>query len=120
VTHRLHVTTLSAAVGEITLHARDDNYGFQYQDAWAKSATGYYLAPTIPLSDVPNSAGSVKRFLENLLPEGRALDIAASMSQVSKSNIFALVGLLGKEPVGAFSFLALDASPDEAAGIGES
>ena len=118
-THRLHVTTLSAAVGEITLDARDDNYGFQYHDAWAKSATGYYLAPAIPLNDVPNSAGSVKRFLENLLPEGRALDIAAGMSQVSKSNIFALVGLLGKEPVGAFSFLALDASSDEAAGIAQ-
>ncbi|MCE3604721.1 HipA domain-containing protein [Massilia sp. P8910] len=118
-THRLHVATLGAPVGEIIFDSQDDNYGFQYDDAWARSTTGYYLAPAIPFNAAPHSPGSVKRFLENLLPEGRALDIAARMSQVSKSNVFALVQLLGKEPVGAFSFLALDASPQEAAEIAQ-
>ena len=118
-THRLHVATLGAAVGEITFDSLDDNYGFQYDGSWTRSTAGYYLTPAIPLNAAPHSPGSVKRFLENLLPEGRALDIAARVSQVSKSNIFALVRLLGKEPVGAFSFLALDASPKEAATIAQ-
>jgi serine/threonine-protein kinase HipA len=117
VSHSLYVTTLGAAVGQITFEPRDDNYGFRYDSGWAQSPTGFYLAPAIPLHAEPDSTGAVKRFLENLLPEGRALDIAALMSQVSKSNIFALVRLLGKEPVGAFSFLALDASPSEAVKI---
>ncbi len=118
-THRLHVATMGAAVGEIIFESQDDNYGFQYDAAWTRSTASYYLAPAIPLNAAPHSPGSVKRFLENLLPEGRALDIAALVSQVSKSNIFALVRLLGKEPVGAFSFLALDASPEEAANIAQ-
>lgn len=115
--HCLHVSTSGAAVGEITFEPREDDYRFHYDDAWAQSAAGYYLAPAIPRHGLPDSHGSVKRFLENMLPEGRALDIAARVGQVSRNNIFALVSLLGKEPVGAFSFLALDAVPQQAAKI---
>jgi serine/threonine-protein kinase HipA len=44
------------------------------------------------------------RFLANLLPEGRALDVAAVVYQISKDNTFGLVRMLGKEPVGALTF----------------
>jgi serine/threonine-protein kinase HipA len=57
----------------------------------ARPATGY-------------AAGAVKRFVENLLPEGRALDLAASTVRVSKSNIFGLITALGAETTGAFRF----------------
>jgi serine/threonine-protein kinase HipA len=46
----------------------------------------------------------VKRFVENLLPEGRALDITATTYRVSKTNIFALIHALGTETTGAFRF----------------
>lgn len=116
-THVLHVSADSAAVGQLSYEPRDNRYGFEYADAWLRSMSAFYLTPAIPLGLAPCRSESVQRFLENLLPEGRALDIAAATNQVSKNNTFALVQLLGKEPVGAFSFLALDATPGEAARV---
>lgn len=113
-THVLHVSTQGKAVGQLTFEPRETQYGFQYDEAWKGERGAYYLAPAIPLDQAP-IPGAVHRFLENLLPEGRALDIVAQHNAVSKSNTFALVHLLGKEPVGAFSFEALDATPEEAA-----
>ncbi|KVP96501.1 toxin HipA [Burkholderia ubonensis] len=115
--HTLHVSTQGDAVGQLEFDAREDRYGFQYARAWLDNRLAYYLAPAIPLIEEPASTGAVHRFLENLLPEGRALDIVSIHNQVSKSNTFALIRLLGKEPVGAFSFMAHDASPEEAARI---
>ncbi|RQR65480.1 type II toxin-antitoxin system HipA family toxin [Burkholderia sp. Bp9125] len=115
--HVLHVSTHGDAVGMLNFESREDRYGFRYAPAWQKNPAAYYLAPAIPLDRAPGSGGSVQRFLENLLPEGRALDIVSIVNQVSKNNIFSLVRLLGKEPVGAFSFLAMDATPEEAARI---
>jgi serine/threonine-protein kinase HipA len=57
----------------------------------------------------------VQRFLGNLLPEGRVLDIISVTEQISKSNTFGLIRALGKEPVGAFSFIALDADEERLA-----
>lgn len=73
----------------------------------------YPLSPALPF--VPPAAGhavgTVKRFVENLLPEGRALDIIATTCRVSKSNIYALISALGAETTGAFRFWRVDQSP---------
>lgn len=47
----------------------------------------------------------MRRFIENLLPEGRALDIAASANGVAKTNVYGLIHELGAETTGAFRFL---------------
>lgn len=112
-THVLHVSTQGKPVGQLSFEPLETRYGFQYAEIWARDPDAYYLSPAIPLHEAP-IPGAVHRFLENLLPEGRALDIVAQHNAVSKGNTFALVHLLGKEPVGAFSFEALDASPEEA------
>jgi serine/threonine-protein kinase HipA len=115
--HLLHVATNGEAVGELRFEAKDDRYAFKYARSWQENAESFYLAPAIPLTGKPDSPGSVHRFLENLLPEGRALDVAAVINRVSKNNVFALVRLLGKEPVVTFSFFAVDTSAEEAARI---
>ncbi|MFP3740349.1 type II toxin-antitoxin system HipA family toxin, partial [Burkholderia sp. SIMBA_019] len=49
---------------------------------------------------------------------GRALDVASIVNQISKENVFGLVRVLGKEPVGALSFAPpsdLPGAPVEAA-----
>lgn len=102
--HQLKIAAEGLSVGDLTFDARENTYKFEYAKAWQRSPTAYYLAPAIPLLGEPDSSSSIHRFLENLLPEGRALDIAAISNQVSKSNVFALIRFLGKEPVGAFSF----------------
>ncbi|MFP3564025.1 HipA domain-containing protein [Paraburkholderia sp. SIMBA_030] len=104
--HRLLVATNTEHVGHIGFDAAQDQYTFHYAQAWPGREGAFPLSPHIPLSgEVPRS-GVVHRFLANLLPEGRALEIASVMYQMSKDNIFGLVRMLGKEPVGALSFLA--------------
>ena len=111
--HLLHVCTQSRPVGQLTFDAVENRYGFRYHRSWSAHPEAFFLSPAIPLDRDPESPGSIHRFLDNLLPEGRVLDIVSAMEQVSKSNTFGLIRALGKEPVGAFSFLALDADEEE-------
>jgi serine/threonine-protein kinase HipA len=60
-------------------------------------------------------SSTVRRFLENLLPEGRALDIVSTTSQVSKNNIYGLIRALGQETSGALSFRPDDAPANSGA-----
>ena len=53
----------------------------------------------------------MRRFLENLLPEGRALDIVASTYQVAKNNLYGLIRELGQETSGALAFFAAESAP---------
>jgi serine/threonine-protein kinase HipA len=112
--HSLHAFTDNRLVGKLAHDAEEGRYSFQYAEAWKAARDSFYLSPAIPLDRPPERPGVVQRFLENLLPEGRALDIASIMNQVSKGNTFALIHVLGKEPVGAFGFTAFDASEEEA------
>lgn len=107
-THHLYVHTEGIPVGEISYEPIENTYSFQYDAAWVRAPAGFNLAPAVPLPPGEARPGAVHRFLENLLPEGRALDIASILNQVSKNNVFALVRLLGQEPVGAFSFKAAE------------
>jgi serine/threonine-protein kinase HipA len=51
----------------------------------------------------------VKRFLSNLLPEGKWLEELSVDNQISKSNIFGLIALIGAETTGALTFQYGDA-----------
>jgi serine/threonine-protein kinase HipA len=104
--HLLHVATQAGTVGQLAFESRDDQYSFRYDDAWRAKDDAFALSPHIPLADGEPGRGVVHRFLANLLPEGRALDVASVVYQMSKDNTFGLVRMLGKEPVGALSFRA--------------
>ncbi|AOI76581.1 HipA domain-containing protein [Burkholderia sp. NRF60-BP8] len=106
----LRISADGSPVGELTYDARRDDYGFSYDPAWLARPDAFALSPCIPLDGKPTT-GAIQRFVGNLLPEGRALDVAASMYQISKDNVFGLIRMLGKEPVGALSFV-----PDDEAG----
>ncbi|RKP49689.1 HipA domain-containing protein [Pararobbsia silviterrae] len=113
-TSSLSITSQSAPVGRLTHDAREARYAFDYDRAWSSNTASFPLSPHVPLNGPAPSSSTVQRFIENLLPEGRALDVAASMNQISKDNTFGLIRVLGKEPVGALSFLPVDAQPDGA------
>ncbi|WP_310631768.1 HipA domain-containing protein [Paraburkholderia sp.] len=116
--HTLRVTTGDALVGTLTFDSREERYGFDYDTAWRQRRGAFPLSPHIPLSGEVAAPGAVQRFLQNLLPEGRALDVASVVNQISKENVFGLVRVLGKEPVGALSFAPtadLSSAPGEAA-----
>ena len=87
-------------VAEIVLSA--DQLHWRYNDTWQK--TGYAVSPHLPLhSDTPTL--NVQRFLRNLLPEGKPLDVLVDTFHFSKSNTFALMRALGLDTSGSLIIL---------------
>ncbi len=110
--HSLWVFDAAKRVGTIDYASLDERFSFGYEPSWLATDNAYRLSPHFPLSDARIASATVRRFLENLLPEGRALDIVSTTHQVSKNNIFGLVRELGGETSGALSFLAEGTAPD--------
>ncbi|GAB2902241.1 HipA domain-containing protein [Paraburkholderia jirisanensis] len=108
--HVLGVSTNGAIVGHVTFDAEADLYSFDYDAAWRARTQAFPLSPHIPVDSPVAAPGTVHRFVENLLPEGRALDVATSFFHVSRNNTYGLIRMLGKEPAGALSFFADDDS----------
>ena len=103
-TRMLKVSAHGQLVGEISFDGQTDQFQFAYDSQWLSCHDAFALSPHIPLSSESHGVGAVQRFLQNLLPEGRALDVVSINHQISKDNIFGLIALLGQEPAGALSF----------------
>ncbi|GAB7539198.1 HipA domain-containing protein [Burkholderia sp. 3C] len=102
---QLVVATDTGIVGQLQFESHDERFLFRYDDAWLARADAFPLSPHIPLGPHAPASGVMQRFLSNLLPEGRALDVASVVNQISKDNVFGLVHVLGREPVGGLGFL---------------
>lgn len=91
-------------VAEISYSPTEEQWSLRYSADWRSDPQAFPLSPALSLEeDISSSA--IRRFLENLLPEGHALDIVASSQGIAKSNIFALIRALGSETTGAFRCL---------------
>ena len=112
--HFLRVATNGRTVGKLGFESLQGQYSFQYEPAWQKEKNAFSLSPHVLHSGEIPASGAIHRFLENLLPEGRALEVASVVYQISKSNVYGLIGALGAEPVGAFSFLPLESHGEHA------
>ena len=111
--HALDLWADGQKVATLGYEALNDRWSLNYDAAWVMAPSAFPLSPVLPFHPPPGGppAGAVKRFVENLLPEGRALDLAATSYRVSKSNIFALISALGTETTGAFRFWRSDEVP---------
>jgi len=99
--NELQVKLNELPIGIISIKGKDELYKFTYTDAWKES--GYEISPHLTF-DKTISSGVIKRFLENLLPEGKGLDDLTSFTHISKSNIFGLIQAMGFETSGALNF----------------
>jgi len=101
---------LDTPVADIRYQAEDETWALAYSPEWLASPEAYGLSPALPLQAPGDgyTSASVRRFIENLLPEGRALDIVAASQGVAKSNVYGLIQALGAETTGAFRFLTPD------------
>jgi serine/threonine-protein kinase HipA len=83
-----------------------DHWSLVYTDDWLADPNSFPLAPPLPLS--PPERGydsrSIKRFIEHLLPEGHALDVAIASNGLARSNVFGLIRALGTETAGVLRF----------------
>lgn len=109
--YTLHVFAGKTPVGELTQNPLEGSFSLSYSPDWVASGPGFPLAPALPLHTPPGSA-AIRRFLENLLPEGDALDDLSRVEAISKSNVFGLIRHLGRETTGALSFLPPGQTPD--------
>jgi serine/threonine-protein kinase HipA len=105
-THALHVWADEAQVATIEHDGRDDRWSLSYAEPWIANAQAYPLSPALPLvrPAADDASASIKRFIEHLLPEGRALDVAVAYNGLTKTNVFGLIWALGAETAGALSF----------------
>lgn len=104
--HELHLWTDERKVGVIAHDAKDDCWSIAYDKAWVADPDSFPLSPALPLvrPETGYSSNALKRFIEHLLPEGRALDVAVAYNGLAKSNVFGLIRALGAETAGALRF----------------
>jgi serine/threonine-protein kinase HipA len=83
-----------------------DMWSLAYADTWLQMPSAFPLSPSLPLTPPEQGydARSVKRFIEHLLPEGHALDVAVASNGLAKSNVFGLIRALGTETAGVLRF----------------
>ena len=111
--NRLRVWNNGLLVGVITFEKSADIFTFAYDSAWLKQHKAP-LSPRLQAKDLESqhSALELRWFLENLLPEGQALDDVIGLHQLSKANLFGLLRVLGKESTGALAFLPDGLNPE--------
>jgi len=96
-------------LGKITLEESGDRYALEYAQSWL-DAGGFPVSPHLKPGECASE--SVRRFLANLLPEGRWLEELAISRQISRANIFGLVAAIGTETTGALTFRMGDTPPE--------
>jgi serine/threonine-protein kinase HipA len=108
VNHALHLWADDRRMAVIGHDARDDRWRLTYDAAWRADPRSFPLSPALPLLEPEggHASASIKRFIEHLLPEGRALDVAVQYNGLARTNIFGLIRALGVETAGALRFTA--------------
>jgi len=99
--HSLNVYLNKEVIAILTIDGKEDVYTFSYIEDWVKD--GYEISPHLAFHTTITSS-SIKRFLDNLLPEGKGLDDLTSFTHISKNNIFGLIQAIGFETSGALYF----------------
>lgn len=93
-----HLTIILGKHPIATLSLSNDQLQWRYMPNW--QASGYAVSPHLPLNtDIPSV--NVQRFLQNLLPEGPALEELIQSFRLSRTNTFALVRALGFDTPGS-------------------
>ena len=109
-THSLTAWIGEHQVGTLSYHDDMGRFSFEYEHSWVKKPAAYPVSPSLPFqrpeqqTDELHSV-NVRRFFENLLPEGKALEDAAAAHTLSKGNLFGLLRWLGQESTGALALL---------------
>ncbi|WP_114970685.1 HipA domain-containing protein [Rhodoferax ferrireducens] len=91
-------------IGRLAFDPANDQFSFAYDPEWLKHPDRFQLTPHIPFEG-ETSHVVIRRYIDNLLPEGRALDVVSSFTNIQKTHLFGLIRVLGRETAGALSFL---------------
>lgn len=87
------------------IELKDDNLVWTYTKNWQDN--GYAISPHLQLNNQIPSI-NVKRFLQNLLPEGNALDELVATFNLSRHNTFGIIKKIGFDLSGALTIFPSD------------
>ena len=87
-------------VGRLAFDPGQDQFSFAYSAEWFRHPGRFQLTPHIPFEGEVSPV-AVRRYIDNLLPEGRALDVVSSFTNIQKTHLFGLIRVLGRETAGA-------------------
>lgn len=99
--NQLKVTMAGKLVGSIWIDSKEESYTFEYCDMWKEN--GFAISPHLIL-DKSARSGVVRRFLENLIPEGKGLQDIVEFARISKNNTFGIIKAIGYDTSGALMF----------------
>jgi len=99
--NKLSISIGNIIVGSIWVDKTDETYKLEYSEEWIKN--GFAVSPHIKLNGNSNS-GTIRRFLENLIPEGKGLEDIVEFTHISKNNTFAIIKAIGYDTSGALMF----------------
>jgi len=97
----LNVYFKDTLVGKLSLEQQSQNFTFNYTDEWKRD--GFAISPHIGFESSASS-GTIKKFLDNLLPEGKGLEVFTLFFHITKNNTLALTREIGNETSGALCF----------------
>ena len=99
--NRLKITIADKVVASVWVDRDEEIYRFEYSEEWVKN--GFAVSPHLELH-APLKSGVARRFLENLIPEGKGLEDITQFAHISKNNTFAIIKAIGYETSGALMF----------------
>ena len=108
--NKLKITISGQEVASIWVDKIEETYKFKYSMQWKEQ--GFEISPHIKLQE-SSKPGIVRRFLENLIPEGKGLEDITQFAHISKNNTFAIIKAIGYDTSGALMFGEAD-NKDEA------
>jgi serine/threonine-protein kinase HipA len=87
-TDALQVWTDNTLMAVIVHEGRDDLWHLRYAPLWLANHQAFPLSPALSLGRAPDehASATIKRFIEHLLPEGRALEVAVAYKGLTKSK----------------------------------
>ncbi len=88
-------------IGILEFDPKRDEFSFRYDKEWIED--GFKISPHFEFKKKIDSS-TIKKFLDNLLPEGKALEIFSLFFQLTKNNTIALIREIGNETSGAITF----------------
>jgi serine/threonine-protein kinase HipA len=106
VSFALDVFAAEATMARIGHDPLADAWSLVYAPRWLDDPDAFPLSPSLPLQAPARGydSRSIKRFIEHLLPEGHALDVAIAANGLARSNVFGLIRALGSETAGVLRF----------------
>jgi len=100
--YTLDIVYHNTIIGHLKLDKDTDNLELTYTKEWV--VDGFPLSPHLKFNHKIESS-TVRKYLQNLLPENQGLDCLIDYLAVSRKNVFALIGGIGVDTSGAIMFV---------------